>query len=79
MEICGLSSLLTYYDNVAKHIRIFLVIEAHMFDSGAGQNSSQTNPIRMYFIKRVCNYYKFQKQKLVSKGKLCKCPLKPQM
>ena len=79
MEICGLSSLLTYYDKVAIHIRIFLVIEAHMFDSGAGQNSSQTNPIRMYFIKSVCNYYKFQKQKLVSKGKLCKCPLKPQM
>ena len=32
------------------------------------------NPIRMYFIKSVCNYYKFQKQKLFSKGKYC--PLK---
>ena len=51
MEICGLSSLLTYYDKVAIHIRIFLVIEGHMFDSGAGQNSSQTKPHSAVFYK----------------------------
>ena len=44
LSINGQSGLLTYFDIVAINYCMFLVVKAHTFDSGAGQNSPPSPP-----------------------------------